>query len=119
MNLTGRRAALVANGILTTCLAVATVVTWQRGSDDKRQTTPVVSAGQALFTAKGCAGCHVGPGGIGQGNINLTVGLTSRVPGLSRSDYVRQSITNPGAVTIGGAGSGYGSMPRLSPRSTQ
>jgi mono/diheme cytochrome c family protein len=108
---TGRRtAAVVVNSAVTVGLAVATALTWS-GSGR----TPLLAAplgdGPALFAAKGCIGCHVGPDGAGQG-ISL-VGVPSRVPNLDRADYIRQSITRPGAVISPGGATSPVPMPTL------
>ena len=108
---TGRRtAALVVNGLVTVGLAVATALTW---SDSGRNPKVAASLGDgpALFAAKGCIGCHVGPDGSGQG-ISL-VGVPSRAPNLDRPDYIRQSITRPGAVISPGGATSPVPMPTL------
>lgn len=60
--------------------------------------------GQALFLARGCAGCHstgtntiIGPGLAGLADV-----AGSRVPGLDAAGYVRQSLAEPGAYVVEG-----------------
>jgi mono/diheme cytochrome c family protein len=63
------------------------------------------SPGAQLFAAQGCSGCHMikGQGGV-VGPDQSTIGTTAgtRKPGLSAEDYIRESITNPGAFVVPG-----------------
>ena len=65
---------------------------------------PDPAAGQQLFTAKGCAGCHstkdVKIAGPGLGGIKDRAG--TRVAGLSAKAYLEQSIRNPNAFVVEG-----------------
>jgi mono/diheme cytochrome c family protein len=66
---------------------------------------PGGSPGAQLFAAKGCAACHQigGQGGtIGPNLTNIGTQAATRKPGMSAEDYIRESITNPGAFTVEG-----------------
>ena len=63
--------------------------------------TPVVD-GPALFKAKGCATCHAGPDGSGRIEVAPSLAQAStwagtRRAGTSAEDYLRESISAPGA----------------------
>ena len=86
----------MANALVAVGLGVATWLTW---TDDRgERPVPAPPAGQALFSAKGCIGCHLGPSGVGTTDGVSLVAVRSRVPGMSDAEYIRQSITNPRAV---------------------
>ena len=62
--------------------------------------------GRMVFGARGCVGCHQGPG-VDGGSIgpNLTVVSSvaaTRVPGLEAAEYLRQSIRDPQAFVVPG-----------------
>lgn len=82
-------------------LAVATVAVWSGGD------APLAPAadGRLLFQAKGCSGCHVGPGldgvaAIGPDLSRLPEVAATRLAGMSAADYVRESITRPQAFVV-------------------
>jgi mono/diheme cytochrome c family protein len=105
----------VASAVATVVLATATALTWPGGADRSAPTASAVDIGRALFAAKGCVACHTGPGtgGAVAGGISLA-DVPSRVPGMSRAEYVRQSILAPGAVVAPTAGEiGPFAMPAL------
>jgi mono/diheme cytochrome c family protein len=53
--------------------------------------------GRTLFTAKGCAGCHVGPG------VKTRVGVGPDLSAVAADpEYVRSSIVDPGAFVATG-----------------
>lgn len=112
-----RRNFAIGAGALATCgLAVSTAVTWPRGDAGPAAVARVVETdrGRALFAAKGCAGCHTGPGTTSQGIGISLVDVPSRVRGMSRADYIRQSILRPAAVVAPSAGEiGPFAMPAL------
>jgi len=62
-----------------------------------------VELGQALYTSKGCAGCHGEPGGAGIVGPSMT-GIATRagstVPGQSAEEYIHESIVNPNAYLV-------------------
>ena len=61
----------------------------------------------------GCGSCHSvepGDGGIGPSLAGISSVAAGRVPGLSASDYLRQSITAPDAHVVEGFNSGV--MPK-------
>jgi mono/diheme cytochrome c family protein len=65
--------------------------------------------GEQIFTAAGCAGCHTfAPAGsngtIGPGLDDLQSAAANREPGKSAEDYVRESLTDPGAFLVQGYG---------------
>lgn len=84
--------------------AGATAVVWQVRSEPERS-APVDGPldGAALFTAKGCAGCHQGPD-ASDVSIGCCPDLSDarawagdRRPGLSAEEYIAESIRSPGA----------------------
>jgi mono/diheme cytochrome c family protein len=110
MTMGRREAAAVVSSVVTVGLAVATALTWS-DSGGNPNVAASLDKGQALFAAKGCIGCHIGPDGAGQG-ISL-VGVPSRAPDLDRAAYIRQSITRPGAVISPGGATSPVPMPSL------
>jgi mono/diheme cytochrome c family protein len=75
--------------------------------------------GAQLFAQSGCAGCHQvgGQGGtIGPSLNAIGADAANRVPGKSAEDYIRESITNPGAHVVQGYQAGlmpsFGSLPQ-------
>jgi len=63
--------------------------------------------GKRLFASNGCSGCHnvaaAGDGGLPCPNMgNLAVVAETRIPGKSASDYLHQSIVDPGAFLVPG-----------------
>ena len=76
--------------------------------------------GEQIFTAAGCAGCHTfAPAGsngtIGPGLDELAAASGDREPGTSPEDYIRESLTDPGAFLTEGFGN---SMPSYEGRLT-
>lgn len=101
------RAALTVNLLITVALATATVVTWPQQGAERAVSAPQRGGGKALFAAKGCAACHVGPDGNGDGITGVGLAnVQSRVAGMGRDEYIRESIERPGAYVLpGNAGS--------------
>ncbi len=65
--------------------------------------------GEQIFTAAGCAGCHqFAPAGstgtIGPSLDDLASAAGDREPGKSAEEYVRESLTDPGAFLAEGFG---------------
>jgi mono/diheme cytochrome c family protein len=65
--------------------------------------------GDQIFTAAGCAGCHTfGPAGstgtIGPSLDDLKTAAGNREPGKSAEEYIRESLTDPGAFLVQGFG---------------
>ena len=65
--------------------------------------------GEQIFTAAGCAGCHTfAPAGsngtIGPNLDELAAAAAEREPGKSAEEYVRESLTDPGAFLVDGFG---------------
>ena len=58
----------------------------------------------SVFTAMGCSGCHaiagVSSGPIGPPLDGIAIRAASRVSGLSAEEYIRESITEPGAFVV-------------------
>jgi mono/diheme cytochrome c family protein len=76
--------------------------------------------GDQIFTAAGCAGCHkFAPAGstgtIGPSLDELASAAGDREPGKSAEDYLRESLTDPGAFLVEGYGD---SMPSFEGRLT-
>jgi mono/diheme cytochrome c family protein len=66
-------------------------------------------SGEQIFTAAGCAGCHVfAPAGsngtIGPSLDDLASAAGDREPGTSAEDYIRESLTAPDAFLAEGFG---------------
>jgi cytochrome c2 len=66
-------------------------------------------SGEQIFTAAGCAGCHTfAPAGsnatIGPSLDDLAEAAGQREPGKSAEQYVRESLTDPGAFLAPGFG---------------
>jgi sulfur oxidation c-type cytochrome SoxX len=63
--------------------------------------------GDQIFTAAGCAGCHQfkpagSTGNIGPSLDELASAAGNREPGTSAEEYIRQSLTDPGAFLVEG-----------------
>jgi mono/diheme cytochrome c family protein len=71
----------------------------------------LVRQGRSLFSAKGCASCHVEIG-VGPSLAKLKDRAAKTKPGFSAEQYVRESILAPSAFKAAG-GSGSGEMPTL------
>jgi mono/diheme cytochrome c family protein len=90
-------------------LASAMVSVYRTPSE---QTTSDASvSGALLFQAKGCSGCHSVAGvaefaSIGPNLTKLGDVAGDRVPGMSSTAYVTQSIRQPRAFTVDGFGAG-------------
>ncbi|MFW6074946.1 MAG: c-type cytochrome [Chloroflexota bacterium] len=88
----------------------------EAGSQDADATSSRGIDGPNLFRAKGCVGCHIGPGvdegtGIGPSLTNLPDVAENRVEGMSAREYVRTSIVAPDDFVVPGYAEGM--MPRL------
>lgn len=64
------------------------------------------AAGQAVFSAKGCVGCHtiqgLSTGNIGPDLTNVASNAGSRVAGMSAEAYIREAIDDPPAFVVDG-----------------
>jgi mono/diheme cytochrome c family protein len=65
--------------------------------------------GEQIFTAAGCAGCHTfqpagSNGTIGPNLDDLAAAAGEREPGKSAEEYIRESLTDPGAFLAEGFG---------------
>lgn len=105
--------ALAITALAAAALVTATVLSWpersagggDRASSQRVNPTDTVAAGRTVFTAKGCGACHLGPDPSESfGTAPPLINVASRVPGMSRADYVRQSILTPRAVIAPGGG---------------
>ena len=89
------------------CLcSIATLVVAIACAPEPNATEPV-ARGRQVYRALGCASCHEGslfnlfrPVGPPLNEIGQVGG--KRVPGMSAEDYIRQSITDPGAYLVPG-----------------
>jgi mono/diheme cytochrome c family protein len=86
---------------LAVVLGIAVFTTKPTNSEEE---TP---RGRLLFVGTGCGGCHrIGDNTpsieIGPSLIGLSDRAGDRVPGLSASEYVAQSIREPQAFTVRG-----------------
>jgi cytochrome c1 len=116
-----RRLALL--GLVACALGAATGAAWltASGAEEAAAPAPLAAAQSpaALFRAKGCASCHLGPGdpdGSRPGGDlrGLAAVAGDRVPGRDAAAYVRESILAPGAFRAPPAEGIVGlSMPRL------
>lgn len=92
--------------------AVGSVMAWNQPNETPPFERQQASAnGRNLFLSKGCAACHEGPGvasltGTGPPLTEASTSAGTRRPGLSATDYLAESIRNPGAFTSPLAGSG-------------
>jgi cytochrome c553 len=89
------------------CLCSLAVVLIAVACAPEPPATESIARGRQLYRSLGCASCHEGslfnlfrPVGPPLGEIGL-IG-TKRVPGMSAEDYLRQSITDPGAYLVPG-----------------
>ena len=68
------------------------------------------AAGPAVFTGKGCAGCHTieglegAVGKIGPELTHVATNAGSRVAGMSAEAYIREAIEDPPAFLVDGFG---------------
>ena len=87
---------------LLVCIALAVLVV---ACAPEPPATEPVARGRQVYRSLGCASCHE-PNLIGQrlGSPLEHVGTLaeSRRPGLSATDYIRQSIVDPGAYVVPG-----------------
>ena len=109
------RAALLAATALV--LAVLAVTTWGGASGGGAR--PALD-GRAVFAAKGCGTCHLGPDPaartvqVGPNLADLSARAGRSRPGLSAEAFVRQSILEPAAfLSPNPDGSPTWSMPKL------
>lgn len=93
-------------GVLAAAAAVvaaaAAVVGWQTEPTDGAAPRPVATSGAALFQAKGCASCHVGPDSTPMvGSFPPLDDAPSwagdRRPGMSAREYLAESMRTPSA----------------------
>jgi len=89
------------------CLCSVAIVVLAVACAPEPGATDPVARGRQVYRALGCASCHEGglfnlfrPVGPPLNKVGL-VGRT-RVPGMSAEDYIRQSITDPGAFLVPG-----------------
>lgn len=89
------------------CLCSLAIVVLAMACAPEPIATDPVARGRQVYRALGCASCHEGslfdlfrPVGPPLNEIGL-VGR-KRVPGMSAEDYIRQSITDPGAYVVPG-----------------
>ncbi|HEV8229852.1 MAG TPA: c-type cytochrome [Candidatus Limnocylindria bacterium] len=89
------------------CLCSVVVIVASIACAPEPAATDPVARGRQLYRSLGCPSCHEGgvfnlfrPVGPPLGEIGL-VGR-KRIPGMSAEDYIRQSITDPGAYVVPG-----------------
>jgi mono/diheme cytochrome c family protein len=58
------------------------------------------AAGKTLFTS--CAGCHGDTDGAGPARVGMGERAATRIEGMSATDYLHQSIVEPGAFVVDG-----------------
>jgi cytochrome c553 len=89
------------------CLCSLTVVLVAIACAPEPAATDPIARGRQVYRQLGCANCHE----PSLSNLFRTVGppldhigslAGKRVPGLSAEDYLRQSITDPGAYVVPG-----------------
>lgn len=109
----GRLAAVIA-----IAFTVLTIATWNESTQSTVSDEPPI-AGAALFKAKGCASCHIGPDSsssisVGPPLINASEWADDRRPDLSAADYLAESMRTPSVFISPALQSGSGaSMPDL------
>jgi mono/diheme cytochrome c family protein len=89
------------------CLCSLAVVLLSIACAPEPVATDPISRGRQVYRASGCAGCHepglfnlFRPVGPPLDHIGTVAG--TRVAGLSAEDYIRLSITDPGAYVVPG-----------------
>jgi cytochrome c553 len=89
------------------CLCSLLVVVLAIACAPEPVATEQIARGRQVYRASGCASCHEGspfnlfrPVGPPLNEIGL-IGA-ERIPGLSAEDYIRQSLTDPGAYLVPG-----------------
>ena len=96
------------------CLCSLAVVLLVAACAPEPAATDPIARGRQVYRELGCANCHEGS----IANFFRPVGPTlneagligrKRIPGMSAEDYLRQSITDPGAYVVPGY---LDSMPR-------
>jgi cytochrome c oxidase subunit 2 len=99
-------------------LGSLTVVAWWPRASNRAGSPGTVASGAQLFRAKGCNGCHEGPGApptveVGPALTGLRDRADQRVAGLGAEAYVRQSVRQPQAFVVPGFGETFTRMPTL------
>jgi hypothetical protein len=95
----------IAGAATAVAAAIGTAIVWTAGADGEVPPSSVAGDGGALFDAKGCAGCHVGPGGdpddfVGFPDLSdASAWAGARRPGMSATEYIAESIRDPEAFT--------------------
>jgi cytochrome c5 len=89
------------------CLCSLVIVLVAAACTTEPPATEPIARGRQVYRALGCASCHEGslfnlfrPVGPSLGDIGRV--SSKRVPGMSAEDYLRQSITDPGAYVVPG-----------------
>jgi len=97
-------------------LAIATFAVYRSQPAGPPESAP--EQGRLLFMAKGCSGCHTLQGvaetaAVGPNLTTLAEVAGERIPGVSASDYIRQSVREPQAFIAPGFEASFVSMPTL------
>jgi len=74
------------------------------GCSEPRATDPI-ARGTQVYREKNCAACHrIGSDGGTSGPplTHIATVAETRTPGLAAEDYIRESITDPGAYVVPG-----------------
>jgi cytochrome c551/c552 len=110
-------------GVAAVLLLGAGAMGWQHEAAPVRAGDPsgVALDGAALFRAKGCATCHVGPDSKAESTefpdlSNAAAWAGRRRSGYEAEEYLRESIRDPGVFTAPGyrwAGGPVSGMPTL------
>jgi cytochrome c553 len=89
------------------CLCSLLVVVLSMACAPEPVATDPIARGRQVYRASGCASCHEGslfnlfrPVGPPLNEIGRVA--AERRPGMSATDYIRQSITDPGAYVVPG-----------------
>jgi mono/diheme cytochrome c family protein len=87
------------------CLCSLLVIVLSMACAPEPVATDPIARGRQVYRASGCASCHepslfnlfrpVGPSLNEIGRVGA-----KRIPGMSAEDYIRQSITDPGAYVV-------------------
>ncbi len=108
-----RPSPVLASGTLAAVFVAATIFSWQTRLPTQQNTLQNAKTGAALFVAKGCSSCHIGPETFSKfasapslAEVSLWAG--TRRDGMTAEAYITESIENPAAFWSPAATNGNG-----------